>query len=186
MDTLATRFARIITSLRAALGVVVGRDRAQDAVLAPVWSHLGRTAARFGRLFARFLAGTLPKPSATRPRRAPARAKIRLSEARGWLVYAHWETRFASTQLQHWFTEPDLPAFLAAAPQAARLLRPLCRLLAIAPPELPQLPPRQPRKPRPKPAKPPRLTRREHEAILWYPNYEGKPMQLLPPRKKRA
>jgi hypothetical protein len=55
-------------------------------------------------------------------------------------------------------------------------------MLAIAPACIPPLP-RRPRKPRPKPEpKPRRLSYKEREALLWYPNLEGRPMKLLPPR----
>jgi hypothetical protein len=57
-------------------------------------------------------------------------------------------------------------------------------MLGLTVPALPPLPPRKPKPPRAK--KPRRLTRAEREAILWYPNYEGKPMQLLPPRRSRS
>ena len=50
-------------------------------------------------------------------------------------------------------------------------------MLGITPACIPPLP-KRPRKPRP--AKPRRLTRKQREAILWYPNSEGKPMNLLP------
>jgi hypothetical protein len=54
-------------------------------------------------------------------------------------------------------------------------------MLGITPTALPPQPPRA-RKPRPKPApKPKRLTRKQRETILWYPNMEGRPMKLLPP-----
>jgi hypothetical protein len=47
--------------------------------------------------------------------------------------------------------------------------------------------PKRPRKPRPKPPpRPKRLTLRELKALLWYPNIEGRPMNLIPPRKFRA
>jgi hypothetical protein len=56
----------------------------------------------------------------------------------------------------------------------------------VAPACIPPLPQR-PRKPRPRPEpKPRRLTRKELKALLWYPNIEGRPMNLIPPRKYRT
>ncbi len=46
-----------------------------------------------------------------------------------------------------------MPEFLAAAPQAGRILRPLCHMLGIALPAILQLPAPPPRR---KPVKPPR------------------------------
>jgi hypothetical protein len=50
---------------------------------------------------------------------------------------------------------PDMAELLAAAPQAARVLRPLCRALALDWPQSPPKPEKiktiRPRKPRPKP-----------------------------------
>jgi hypothetical protein len=55
-------------------------------------------------------------------------------------------------------------------------------MLAIAPACIPPLP-KRPRKPRPRPEpKLKRLSYKEREALLWYPNIEGRPMKLLPPR----
>ena len=63
----------------------------------------------------------------------------------------------AHFQLNAFLERPDLPAFLAAVPQAGRYLRPLCRLLAVPQPEFLALPPRprrtrppRPRAPRPR------------------------------------
>jgi hypothetical protein len=63
----------------------------------------------------------------------------------------------SGSQLHYLLTDPEFAAFLAAAPQAGRLLRPLCRALGISRnPDLPgalfetpDLP--RPTRPRPKP-----------------------------------
>ena len=74
----------------------------------------------------------------------------------GWLVVAgKHEAACYGSQLQTVLNEPEMVALLAASPQARRVLRPLCRALAIAlpwtmtPPRT--LKPRKPRKPRPQP-----------------------------------
>jgi hypothetical protein len=96
-----------------------------------------------------------------------------------------WFPRGYTSQLQALIEEPDTQALLAAAPRAVSILRPLCRILGLRVPSIPDLP-RAPRKRAPKAKRPRKPTRRELEQILWYPNSEGRPMKLLPPRKKRA
>ena len=76
-----------------------------------------------------------------------------------WLFHvAQVPAAIALSHLQHWMAHPDLPAFLAAAPQAGRLLRPLCRLVGLeaqpgVPAELnlPEPPPFRPSPPPPAP-----------------------------------
>ena len=55
--------------------------------------------------------------------------------------------------LSNFLHRDDMPAFLAAVPRAGRLLRPLCHMLGVAPPEFLKLPsrPRKPRTPKPRP-----------------------------------
>ena len=84
-------------------------------------------------------------------------------------------------ELEHMLLHhPDLPAFLAAAPQAARLLRPICRLLQVDLPPILQLPPRPKPAPRPKAARPdpaagaapgPDQASRAEELRLLFPGY---------------
>ena len=62
-------------------------------------------------------------------------------------------------QVEHFLAEPELAALLRDAPQAGRLLRPLCRMLAIpvpAPLRLPARPPRPAPKARAPAVRPPR------------------------------
>jgi hypothetical protein len=102
------------------------------------------------RLIARWRAGTLPKPRLPRAGQSrKASPKPTLPTAPAWLVarVGYTAAGFGS-QLQHALSDPDLAAFLAAAPQAGRLFRPLYRMLGIEPPA----PLR--RQPRPRPARP--------------------------------
>jgi hypothetical protein len=132
MPTLATTFAAIIAGLRAAIAPLAARDRARTALLVLLWGRLARSAARFERLFARWRAGTLPRP---RPARAGQRTRRQphphLPANPAWLVAMVRETAPMATQLQHLLAHPDMAAFLAAAPQAGRILRPLCHMLGL-------------------------------------------------------
>jgi len=159
------------------------RDHQHAALIHPLWRYIRHTHQRFTRLMARLAAGKAPRPS--RPGRpGSGKPAIRFSHRKAWLMVAlkHHGALWAR-RLDEVLAEPEAAAILAASPQAQRLLRPLCRMLGIHPAALPV----RPRKPRPKPApKPKRLTRRELKALLWYPNIEGRPMNLIPPRKFRA
>jgi len=158
MTDFATLFAIIVASLRAAVANHSARERTRTTILVLAWYRIGRAAQRFQTLFARWQSNTLPTP---RPSRAgkprAARAKTYFPTGRAWLAANRHDICGNASQLQHLFAHPDLPAFLVAAPQAGRILRPLCHMLGIDPPPgatLPPHPPR-PRKPRPAPAPPP-------------------------------
>ncbi len=163
MQTLASHLGAILTSLRAVIAAVAHRERVHAAALVLAWGHIGRAARRFECLFLRWCNGTLPKPRGPRatPRAARVRATTpRLPRAHGWMFYLDSEIRTCGSQFNHFLaTHPDLPAFLAAAPQAGRILRPLCRLLLITPPPLLALPGEAARKPPPLRAPPLRAPR---------------------------
>ena len=162
MFTLPASFRAILTGLRAALGVVMARDHASIPLLTLIHTRIGRAITRFERLFARFRANTLPKPrksraGQTRPHQPRPRPAV--PNGRTWLVVAcGYQVAGFASQLQHLLAHtPDLADFLAAAPQAARILRPLCHMLGVTAPGLhdprasvrPR--PRQPRAPIPVP-----------------------------------
>ena len=151
-ETIAARLRMILLGLRS----VWGMWRLDTAIVVRVSARAGVVFGRIERMLARFRAGTLRiqtlhtarKTAISKPR-APA-----LPRKFGWLVIAgkHQAAGYAS-QLQHLLAEPEMAALLDAAPQARRVLRPLCRALAIDLPwtVTPPRPPK-PRKPRPKPA----------------------------------
>ncbi|MBN9563334.1 MAG: hypothetical protein J0H14_21810 [Alphaproteobacteria bacterium] len=120
--------------------------------------YLYRTLARFTALHASFLAGTLPtaprRRSAPRPAGEGERAGGPGRERRAPAippgpVLIEYGMRPYDLQLGRLLDDPEMRAFLAAVPQAGRLLRPLWRRLTREKlPEVLRLPPR-PRKPRP-------------------------------------
>jgi hypothetical protein len=123
-----------------------------------LWHRAHRIAHRFLALFARWQANTLPapriRPKTTRKPTAPT--PLRLPRAFGWANKRLPESAPAAGTLEDLIVNraAELRPFLQAAPQAGRLLRPLCTALGVRPPEYLALPPR-PRKPRaPKPPKP--------------------------------
>ena len=120
-------------------------------------TRLRRTAARLQQLYIRWRAGTLPKP---RPSRAgqPRKPRERIKEPVGkaWLLKLAQPTAQYRSALEQLLADPEFIQFLRDAPQAGRLLRPLCRMLAIEPtPEPLHIPGRHYPPPRPpKPARP--------------------------------
>jgi hypothetical protein len=185
---IAARFDALFAPL---LLLIAARFRILGPVTVPLWTRLNRARQRLARLLACLAAGPLPPPRAPATPRAPRTPRgssppVRLPAGRGWLlaVLRH-EAAVFTGRLEALLADPEVQSVLAAAPQAARILRPIARSLGCAPGPLALEAPRAPRvrKPRPRPApKPKRLTRKQREAILWYPNMEGRPMRLLPRR----
>lgn len=110
--------------------------------------------ARIDALAQRWHQGTLPTPRHPASKRtatpAPAGAQIRMRDlsANGWLARIHPPSRQVAGQIAHLLAQDSSREFAAAAPQAGRLLRPLCRMLGVTPPDWLKLSPRAPRKPR--------------------------------------
>jgi len=137
--TPAERFAGILAWLNRALAAAAVKNKAAAPLVLLLWGRLNRLAARFAGIAARVAAGTAtprrrasPNPASARPRKPYARLPRRF----GWLVRLEREAAAAAgSQLQHLLTDPEMAGILAAAPQAGRILRPLCRMLGINLPE---------------------------------------------------
>jgi len=158
----------ILRDLRAVIGAHMARDPTRVSLFTLLWTRIGRISCRFETLFAQWQAGALPQrrasragthaaASARRPRttRTPS---PRLPRGRTWVVaLVGYRAAGHAGQLQHLLADPAMPAFLAAVPQAGRMLRPLCHILGItAAPDLSaelNLPP--PPRFRPSPPPPP-------------------------------
>ena len=131
----------IVGGLQKAAAARAGRDHAVAPLVMPLWTRLARLTARFDALVARLTAGHLPaerpaapaRPRTRSARKAPA-AGLRLPRGRAWLIrLLPGEAASYGCQLQALLADLQMAALLAAAPEAGRILRPLCRLLAIAP-----------------------------------------------------
>ena len=150
-----------------------------------LWFRLERLANRLTRLYDRWQTNTLPKPRKTtqRPKTAqrptppqipelPApgmplvAAPTRLPQGRGWVTRRIPEAGPSAGQLHDLLQQPSIQDFVQAAPQAGRLLRPLCHALGVDQPAWLKRPPR-PRTPRkPRPPKPRRLKLTDPELNL--------------------
>ena len=166
--TPAECFAGIIAWLNRDLAAWAAKNRLAAPLILLLWPRLNRLAIRFTALAARVAAGTAAPRRSTSLRAAGARPRkpyARLPRGFAWVVRMVPGTAAYGSQLQHLLADPEMAALLAAAPQAGRLLRPLCRMLGVRPPPalVPPTRPTRPRKPpssrpaavRPSPAAPP-------------------------------
>jgi hypothetical protein len=176
-------------SLRLCLMFLAEQLRAAAYGLAPLtrtaaWridharARLHTLVARLDWLAFRWREGTLPRPRTRTPRPAPtpqaqpdpatplppARPRRpRDPSAQGWLARVCPHAAGIAHPFAHMLeTDPEFRAFVAAVPQAGRLLRPLARMLGAPLPDYLRLPPRprRPCAPRPRPPRqrPPSLT----------------------------
>jgi hypothetical protein len=112
-----------------------------------LWPYLQRLAKRFEELVRRVEAGTLAKPRA-----ASLAPRVRLPQfgppclrhpglptSFAWLIrLVPYHAACVGGQVRHLLAKPEMAALFLAAPQVARIFRPLCRMLAVAPgPDLP-------------------------------------------------
>ena len=140
------RFALVIEGL---LRSVAGSHRRlAGPLILLICKRLRRIAAGFAAVAAQVGSGTLRAASSRAERRplpgggAPARrawsaAGAPLPRGFAWLLRLVPEGAAYGSQLQALLSEPEMAALISAAPQIGRLLRPLCRMLAVEPtPEL--------------------------------------------------
>ena len=166
--SLGQLFAQIIASLCTHVATGVAADRARAPLLSIVYYRLVRMLHRLDRLALRWQQGTLPKPRPSRagqPRPAPpqpnpapdpaAARPPRIPTRHAWLLHLHQPTAQLREQIALLLATPQFASLLAAAPQAGRIMRPLCHMLAIPIPPPLQLPQR-PQRPRPQRARGPR------------------------------
>jgi hypothetical protein len=156
------RFAGLIGAIVWGLGDSLERQRRfgwGEVWLAPLADvlrgYLADTLARFTALHASFLAGTLPKAPRRRSAPRPAVAGAmpdRVCAARRppaiplGPVFVEYGMRPYDLALGRLLDDPEMRAFLAAVPQAGRLLGALWRKLTTEPlPEILRPPPRPPR-----------------------------------------
>ncbi len=144
---LAQTFALIVAGLCRTTASRIVIDRSAGPLLVRIFRRLHRLAARLTSLFARIQAGKNPRPRAARPTTGPGRRKPRLPDSSGWLLRLVPGTAEYAGQVQALLDDPQTAALLEAAPQAGRILRPLCRMLAIPFPETLHRPSQRPAPP---------------------------------------
>ncbi|MBV9656283.1 MAG: hypothetical protein JOZ42_17150 [Acetobacteraceae bacterium] len=154
-QSLTERFAFAVELVLRGFAVSLPRNREVAPLALGTWNRLKRLVARFSALVAAVEAGRLfiacRKQAAPRTPRPLARdSHGPAPKAYGWLLTLAPElnTRIGRAQIETLLADPALLALLAQAPQAGRILRPLCHMLRIERPDCLRLPPR-PRRPRP-------------------------------------
>ncbi len=131
-DALVASLRLILRGILAGLGA--WRLEVGQAVL--TYNRFSRAFGRIERLLLRFRAGLLGRRIVAVPSKPHGRAgragSSCLPRRYGWLVRAgsHQAMGYGS-QLQALLGEPDMQALLAASPQAVRVLKPVCRALAV-------------------------------------------------------
>jgi hypothetical protein len=116
-----------------------------------LWRRLRRMSRLFASVMARFRAGTLPAPGGARRRPAPAcpaaasdpsHGPRPLDQPRrfGWVLQMTYAAMVRRFDLVEMLDDPETAAIVAVAPQLGRVLRPLCRMLALKPPAWLRLP----------------------------------------------
>ena len=132
----------IITALRPMVGGWFSRGLMSQALMMLVDLRLSVIRVKMERLVVRFQSGKLWRPvprvvvRATVSKvvgEAVVAASKRIWPGRfGWLIWlGGWQAAGRGSQLRATLEKPEMVALLMAAPQAARLLRPLCRMLAV-------------------------------------------------------
>lgn len=139
-----TLFAWMCDCIRTAIAPHTGPEMPRGPLLYFFHNYLSRLSARLDRLFTRWRNGTIapPRPRASRPGKPP---RMRLPQARMWLIKAVQKTAIAYEQLGLIMADPEFQQFLTEVPAAARLIAPLRLAVGQATP-----------KRRPKAEKPPK------------------------------
>jgi len=130
----------VIRAVRGAVGGWGGRGWLSQVLVMLLYRRLGAICRDFEALSQRFLTGRLWRVAgrAVAGGRAAADGGMRAGPALrlpgrfGWLVRAaSYHAAGYGSQLRHILGQPEMVELLRAAPQAARILRPLCRMLAV-------------------------------------------------------
>ena len=111
---------------------LTGHPRAACAT--DVQRYLNRSVRRFLKVLERFAAGEVFRTRASRAgavRTAPAAPRVRLPMEFGWVARLGEDVRMAAAMIGHHLNRTEVSALIAACPQAQRVLRPVCHLLAI-------------------------------------------------------
>ena len=125
----------VLRALRGEVGGWTVRRLLSDVLALLLYRRIGEICGKIERLVVRFQAGRLLRrePEARVGGRNAAKTGARIWPGRfGWLVRAaSYQAAGYGCQLRHVLEQPEMIELLKAAPQAARILRPVCRMLAI-------------------------------------------------------
>jgi hypothetical protein len=180
----AERFAAMLQWLSNSLAARFGWDRVLMPLMPALIARLRHAKWRFSALAARIAGGRYKpraRPATTHHRRPP---KNPLPQKFGWLLPLLPGAGGFSQQLDTLLRDPEVQALMAAAPEPmGKILRPLCRMLAVVPP--PVIAPRRPapRKPAAKPKAAKARPAPTRPATPRHPFLKRKPSANWPGRK---
>ncbi|MCF3948236.1 hypothetical protein AiwAL_14660 [Acidiphilium sp. AL] len=182
------KFVWIIEAFRRAVAACGHRGAfgpPDNGLTQAIHARLGRLAARFSALVAKFQSGTLTPPrNHPRPARKdrPPLPRPILPRRFGFVAAGGYEISGYASHLTRFLAQPETETIIAADPRFGRVLRPLCHMLGIAAPACIRLPAR-PRKPRPRPPAPPE----PEETIVWFHSPGPKVARTcwMPPKSRR-
>jgi len=125
----------VLRALRGEVGGWTVRRLLSEVLALLLYRRLGEICGKIERLAARFQAGRLwvRVSGARTAARSAAKKGARIWPGRfAWLVRAAgYQAAGYGCQLRHVLEQPEMVELLNASPQAARILRPVCRMLAI-------------------------------------------------------
>ncbi len=136
--TAADRFALALDGLCAAVAARIAGRAMEAAMILLVWQRVRRIRIQVLGLLVRFRAGLLVVRATPRAvtggwSRADAGARRGLPRGLAWLLQlVPFQAACFAGQIREVLAEPEMVGLLAAAPQARRVLAPLCRMLGIA------------------------------------------------------
>jgi len=125
----------VLRALRGEVGGWTVRRLLSEVLALLLYRRLGEICGKIERLAMRFHAGRLRRraPRTSIVVRVTAKTGARIWPGRfAWLVRAaSYQAAGYGCQLRHILEQPEMVELLKASPQAARILRPVCRMLAI-------------------------------------------------------
>ncbi len=134
--TVADRLARVLDGLCQAVAARSFRQAMATTMILLVWGRVRRVERQLQDLLARFAQGRLVVRTSLRMGGCGGSRRgipNRLPRGFGWLLpLVPYQAAGFASQLQGVLAEPEMVALLAAAPQARRVMAPLCRMLGIA------------------------------------------------------
>jgi hypothetical protein len=148
-NPLADRIAWLIDELCRAIGRDAHQRRMEAALAWAIWIRVRLLGDRLIALAERVKGGRVrmirsgggtPRPAgprAPRSRQGQRSAVAGLPQDFGWIRRLLPETTQYAGVLRYLLRDPEMAALLEKAPQARRVLRPLCHLLGVKAPELP-------------------------------------------------
>jgi len=125
----------VLRALRGEVGGWTVRRLLSEVLALVLYRRIGEICGKIERLAVRFQAGRLwrREPQTRGVVRATGKTGVRIWPGRfAWLVRAAgYQAAGYGCQLRHVLEQPEMIELLKASPQAARILRPVCRMLAI-------------------------------------------------------